>query len=200
MFPLFKVWLWTLRFKLEDLGNIRAIPPHQRLIGSLWHNRLLLSAHAVRKFFPARRGAALISASRDGEIIANVVERYGFHTVRGSTSRKGSSALLQLAEFMNSHGDAFITPDGPRGPAYELQDGIVFLAQRTGVPVVPVNFEYSACWRLDNWDRFILPKPFSKVRMILGQPLQIGSTFTDQDFETERLRLQTSMMSLVEMR
>lgn len=199
-FPIFKLWIWTLRFKLEDLGNIAGIPLEQRLIGSLWHNRLLLSAHAIRRFFPARPGAALISASRDGEIIANVVERYGFLPVRGSSSRQGTSALIQLADFMDSRGDVLITPDGPRGPAYKLQEGIVFLAQRTGVPVVPINFEYTACWRLNNWDRFILPKPFAKVRVVLGQPVHVRSTSTDEEFEAERLRLQHAMMSLVEMK
>ncbi|HUE41418.1 MAG TPA: hypothetical protein VMO75_05780, partial [Chthoniobacterales bacterium] len=87
-----------------------------------------------------------------------------------------------------------------RGPAYELGPGIIFLAQKTGAPVVPVNMEYSNCWRVKSWDRFIIPKPFSKVRVIIGQPQRISSTSSDEEFERERLRLQSVMMSLVERR
>jgi lysophospholipid acyltransferase (LPLAT)-like uncharacterized protein len=96
--------------------------------------------------------------------------------------------------------DVVITPDGPRGPAYELGPGIIFLAQKSGAPVLPVNMEYSSCWRLKSWDRFILPRPFSNVRVIIGQSHHVRSTSTPEEFETERLRLQGVMMALVEMR
>ncbi len=200
-FPLLKLWTRTLRFELEDRGAVTTVPPTERFIGALWHNRLLLSAYVVWKFFPARRGGgALISASRDGAIIADVIERYGFKAVRGSSSRKGPSALLQLADIIASGGDVLITPDGPRGPVYQLGDGIVFLAQKTGAPVVPANLEFSNCWRVKSWDRFILPKPFSKVRVIFGQRHYVRSTSTDAEFEAERVRLQETMMALVETR
>jgi len=112
----------------------------------------------------------------------------------------GASALLELSEVLASGRDILLTPDGPRGPAYELGPGIIFLAQKTGAPVVPVNMEYSSCWRVKNWDRFIIPKPFSKVHVIIGPPQQITPTSSDEEFESERLRLQTVMMSLVERR
>jgi lysophospholipid acyltransferase (LPLAT)-like uncharacterized protein len=112
----------------------------------------------------------------------------------------GASALLELSEILASGRDVLLTPDGPRGPVYELGPGVIFLAQKTGAPVVPVNMEYSSCWRVKSWDRFIIPRPFSKVRVILGQPHQVRSTSTDQEFEAERLRLQNAMMSLVDRR
>ena len=199
-FPFLKLWFATLRWEFDDRANVRAFPANTRAIAGLWHNRLLLSAHMIRKFFPERLGAALISASRDGAIIADVVERYGFETARGSSSRKGSAALLQLADAITRGRDVLITPDGPRGPAYSLGDGILFLAQKTGAPIVPVNFEYSAYWRAKSWDRFIIPKPFSKIRIVLGEPLRVRSTSTDEEFEAERARVATAMMSLVEMR
>ena len=96
--------------------------------------------------------------------------------------------------------DVVITPDGPRGPAYELGPGIIFLAQKSGAAVVPINMEYSAYWRVKSWDKFILPRPFSKVRVIFGQPHHVKSTSTDDEFEAERLRLQNAMMALVERR
>jgi lysophospholipid acyltransferase (LPLAT)-like uncharacterized protein len=93
-----------------------------------------------------------------------------------------------------------ITPDGPLGPAYELGPGIIFLAQKTSAPVLPVNMEYSSCWRIKSWDRFIVPRPFAKIRVIIGAPHCVRSTTTPKEFETERLGLQNAMMALVEMR
>jgi len=169
-------------------------------IAALWHNRLLLISFVLKKFFPQRPGAGLISASRDGDLIADATQRFGFDVVRGSSSRMGATALRELSEVLASGRDVLITPDGPRGPAYELGPGIIFLAQKTRAPVVPVNMEYSSCWRVKSWDRFIIPKPFSKVRVIIGPPQQIGPTSTDDEFERERLRLQNVMMSVVERR
>jgi hypothetical protein len=169
-------------------------------IAALWHNRLLLISFILKKFFPDRPGAGLISASYDGDLIADVTQRFGFDVVRGSSSRMGATALLELSEILASGRDVLLTPDGPRGPAYELGQGIIFLAQRTGAAVVPINMEYSSCWRVKSWDRFIIPRPFSKVRVILGQPQHVKSTSTPEEFENERLRLQNAMMSLVERR
>jgi lysophospholipid acyltransferase (LPLAT)-like uncharacterized protein len=198
-FPLLKLWIWTLRFKLDDRAGLIQMPISQRIIVSLWHNRLLLSAHVMAKYTPERRGgAALISASRDGALIANVIERYGFRPVRGSSSHRGTSALLELADVIASGRDSLITPDGPRGPVYQLGGGIILLAQKTGVPVIPMNLEYSSCWRANNWDGFMIPKPFSKVRVIFGPPHFVRATSTDAEFEAERLRLENVMMALVE--
>ena len=197
-FHLLQVWARTLRYEIDDRANVMGKPVEGNYIAALWHNRLLLISFVLKKFFPQRPGAGLISASRDGDLIADVTERFGFDAVRGSSSRMGAAALLELSDVLNSGHDVLITPDGPRGPAYELGPGIVFLAQKTGAPVVPVHMEYSSCWRVKSWDRFIIPRPFSKVRVIVGQPQQIRSTSTPEEFETERLRLQDAMMSLVE--
>jgi lysophospholipid acyltransferase (LPLAT)-like uncharacterized protein len=93
-----------------------------------------------------------------------------------------------------------ITPDGPLGPAYELGPGIIFLAQKSGAAVLPMNLEFSHCWRLGSWDRFIVPRPFGKVRVLVGKPHRIEATSTPEEFEAERLSLQNAMMALVEMR
>jgi len=199
-FYLLQILARTLRYEVDDRANVLGKPVAGNYIAALWHNRLLLISFVLKKFFPDRPGAGLISASRDGDLIADVTQRFGFDVVRGSSSRMGASALLELSEILASGRDVLLTPDGPRGPAYELGQGIIFLAQKTGAPVVPVNMEYSSCWRVKSWDRFIIPRPFSKVRVILGQPHQVKSTSTDQEFEAERLRLQNAMMSLVERR
>jgi lysophospholipid acyltransferase (LPLAT)-like uncharacterized protein len=199
-FRLLQIWAYTLRYEIDDRLGAVGRPVNENYIGALWHNRLLIFPFVLRRFFPNRGGAALISASRDGDLLADAIKRFDFDVVRGSSSRLGASAILQLTDVLASGRDVVITPDGPRGPAYELGPGIIFLAQKSGAPVVPVNMEYSNCWRLKSWDRFILPCPFSKVRVIIGQSHHVRSTSTPDEFETERLRLQGAMMALVETR
>lgn len=197
-FYLLKLLGRTLRYEIDDRAGIAGKPVDKNYIGALWHNRLLIFPLVLRQFFPDRHGAALISASRDGDLLADAIRRFDYDVVRGSSSKLGATGLLQLSEVLAGGRDIVITPDGPRGPAYELGPGIIFLAQKTGAAVLPMNMEYSSCWRVKSWDRFIIPKPFSKVRVIIGGPEQIRSTSTDEEFEAERLRLQNTMMSLVE--
>ena len=199
-FRLLQIWAGTLRYEIDDRMGVVEKPVKGNYIAALWHNRLLLISFVLKRFFPQRPGAGLISASRDGDLVADLTERFGFDVVRGSSSRMGAAALLELSNILRSGYDVLLTPDGPRGPAYELGPGIIFLAQKTGTPVVPVNMEYSSCWRVRSWDRFIIPRPFSKVRVIIGQPHDVRSTSTREEFENERLRLQKAMMSLVERR
>lgn len=199
-FRLLQVLARTLRYEIDDRAGVVGKPLEDTYIAALWHNRLLLISFVLKKFLPGRAGAGLISASRDGDLIADVTHRFGFDVVRGSSSRMGASALLELGEVLASGRDVLITPDGPRGPAYELGPGIIFLAQKTRSPIVPVNMEYSSCWRVKSWDRFIIPKPFSRVRVIIGRPERIQATSSDEEFERERSRLQNVMMSLVERR
>ncbi len=194
-----QIWVRTLRYQIDDPGGFLKLPPNERVIGALWHNRLFLWPHVARHFIPHRRAVALISASRDGEMLSEFVRRYDVEVARGSSSRRGASAMLQLADVLQSGRDVAITPDGPRGPAYQLGAGIVFLAQKSGAPLLPTNFEFSSCWRLGSWDRFIIPKPFSKVRVIFGPLLPVRPTATDEEFEAERLRLQNAIMQIVEM-
>ncbi|HVD95468.1 MAG TPA: lysophospholipid acyltransferase family protein [Candidatus Limnocylindria bacterium] len=199
-FRLLQLWARTLRYEIDDRTAIVGRPVTENYIGALWHNRLLIFPFVLRRFFPQRHGAALISASRDGDLIADVVQRFGYDVIRGSSSRLGASAILQLTQVLASGRDVVITPDGPRGPAYELGPGIIFLAQKSGAAVLPMNLEYSRCWRLGSWDRFIVPRPFSKVRVLINPPHHVRRTSTPEQFESERLDLENAMMALVEMR
>ena len=199
-FWLLRIWERTLRYEVDDRAGLLAKQASESGIGAVWHNRLLIMPLVLKRFFPHRQGAALISASRDGGWIAALVQRIGFDVVRGSSSRQGAIAMLQLSDVLAGGRDVVITPDGPRGPVYVLGPGIVLLAQKSGAVVFPLNLEYSSCWRVKSWDRFILPRPFSKVRVILGPPHKVAATSSEQEFEMERLRLQNAMMALVEMR
>ncbi len=199
-FRLLQLWARTLRYEIDDRAGIVGRPVTENYIGALWHNRLLIFPVVLRRFFPNRHGAALISASRDGDLLADAIRRFEYDVVRGSSSRLGASAILQLTQMLASGCDVVITPDGPRGPAYELGPGIIFLAQKSGAAVLPMNLEYSRCWRLGSWDRFIVPRPFARVRVLIDEPHRVKSTRTPGEFESERLALQDAMMKLVEMR
>jgi lysophospholipid acyltransferase (LPLAT)-like uncharacterized protein len=199
-FYLLKALGRSLRYQIDDRARIAGKSVTENYIGALWHNRLLVFPVVLRRFFGNRPGAALISASGDGDLLSDAIHRFDYDVVRGSSSKLGATALLQLSDVLAAGRDVVITPDGPRGPAYEIGPGIIFLAQKTGARVLPMNMEYSSCWRVKSWDRFIIPRPFSKVRVIVGEPEQIRSTSTPEEFESERLRLQDTMMSLVERR
>lgn len=197
---LLKIWGRTLRFDVDDRVALATSPVRENYIGALWHNRLLFICYALKRFVPHRPGAGLISKSRDGDLVAALTQRFGFAVVRGSSSKMGAGALRGLSSVLESGLDVLMTPDGPRGPVYEPDPGAIFLAQKTGAPILPINLEFSSCWRLNSWDRFILPRPFSKVRLIFGPLFRVRSTATPEEFETERLGLRDAMMALVEIR
>jgi lysophospholipid acyltransferase (LPLAT)-like uncharacterized protein len=131
----------------------------------LWHNRLFLAAEIVRRFRQGRPAYALVSASQDGAWLTAFFSLAGLRTVRGSSSRLGREAASALVETLRAGHDVGITPDGPRGPCYELKPGGVIVARRTHAPVLLVGGEFASAWRLSSWDRFYVPKPFSRVRM-----------------------------------
>jgi lysophospholipid acyltransferase (LPLAT)-like uncharacterized protein len=199
-FRLLELWAQTLRYTFDDRAGVVGGAAERPYILAFWHNRLLLLPYIVRRFLPARKPTALISASRDGEVAADLVERFGFETVRGSSSRRGASAVLRLTQIIAEGGDLAITPDGPRGPVYEVSAGTIFLAQKSGAPVLPFHVEFSRAWRMKSWDRFFLPVPFSTVHVFFGQPHVVPETSNEAEFEGERLRLQEVMLALVKQR
>jgi lysophospholipid acyltransferase (LPLAT)-like uncharacterized protein len=197
-FGLYRLWARTLRLQVEDPHDVMSFVRKQPVIFAIWHNRLLMLPRVFDPSFPTRQSYGLISASRDGDLIAIFIERSGYGTIRGSSSRKGVIALRQLVETLAAGGNVLVTPDGPRGPVYQASQGVVFLAQKSGAPVVPIHMEYSSCWRLKSWDRFVVPRPFATLRAIFGAPIQMPPLENADQSEAERIRLQDAMMSLVE--
>lgn len=155
----------SLRFETtaEDLLNYskRDVP----VAFVLWHNRLFLAAEIVRRYRQGRPAYALVSASRDGARLSAFFMLVGLRTVRGSSTRLGREAASALVEVQRAGHDIGITPDGPKGPCYNLKPGAVIVPRRTGAPVLIIGGEFHSAWRLKSWDRFYLPKPFSRVRM-----------------------------------
>ncbi|HEY2140277.1 MAG TPA: lysophospholipid acyltransferase family protein, partial [Chthoniobacterales bacterium] len=197
-FWVYRLWARTLRLQVEDPNGVVSFVREHPVIFAIWQNRLLMLPRVFDPCFPTRQSYGLISASGDGDLIAVFIERSGYGTIRGSSSRKGVIALRQLVETLAEGGNVLVTPDGPRGPVYQASQGIVFLAQKSGAPVIPIHMEYSRSWRLKSWDRFVVPVPFATLRAIFGAPIQVPPIEDAEQFEAERLRLQNAMMSLVE--
>jgi lysophospholipid acyltransferase (LPLAT)-like uncharacterized protein len=162
---LVRLWGMSLRFETspEDLRAYTKTDEPVAMV--LWHNRLFLSAEIVRRFRGGRPAYALVSASQDGAWLTAFFSLAGLRTVRGSSSRLGREAASALVETLRLGHDIGVTPDGPRGPCYEVKPGAVIVARRTRAPMLLIGGEFTAAWRLRSWDGFFLPKPFSRVRM-----------------------------------
>ncbi|MDQ2659132.1 MAG: lysophospholipid acyltransferase family protein [Verrucomicrobiota bacterium] len=195
---LFRLYIRTLRYRVEDAHDVLALSRAEPVIISIWHNRLLLLPPAFARCFPHRRSVGLISASKDGDLVAAMIESFGYETIRGSTSRQGVIALRRLVQSLGHGKIVLITPDGPRGPLYEVSQGVVYVAQKSGAAVVPMHMEFNRSWRAKSWDGFFVAKPFSEVRVIFGAPLRLPKTSDPGEFERARLRVKKAMMDVVE--
>lgn len=175
----------TLRIHIEDRARLLDSTYRQPMIWTFWHNRMFVIP-LLRLRVPHRTGAVLTSASRDGEIIAAVMASFGLKCVRGSSSRRGAAALMELADTLSAREDVAVTPDGPRGPRYQLGQGVIFLARQTGAPILPIHVRYTRMLRLKSWDHFRIPLPFSQVKIICDTPVFISPT-SDPEAERERV-------------
>lgn len=190
----------TLRMRVTDPHRAISMASSTPAIYAIWHNRLALSMLIFRRFIrqrdPRRKLAALVSASRDGAMLAAILESHRVHPVRGSTSRRGPQALVELASRAAEGYDLAITPDGPRGPCYQVQSGIIGLARLTGLNIIPVSWNTRWKLRLKSWDRFQLPLPFAPCDLIFGVPLTIPRHATDDDLVRARDLLETHLKAI----
>ena len=189
----------TLRYRWERIPQ--ELPQEGRpYIFCVWHNRLPLSLVMYRQFVKSAgapfRMAALVSASRDGAMMTRVLELFGVEPARGSSSRRGTQALLELAEWTARGYDVAFAPDGPRGPAYAMKPGIVALAQMTGRPIVPATYRLTRKVTLKSWDRFQIPLPFSKCIFNFADPVRVPRQFRDEEREKVRARLEAELRRL----
>lgn len=178
----------TLRWQCVDQCGVtdprNSLGP---LIWAFWHNRILGATAAYKRFIPWRHGYVLTSASKDGEILARVMARLGMGSVRGSTSRRGSHALMELMGVLQRGEDVAITPDGPRGPVYELAPGIIKLAELSGAKIMPLRIDFTRYWELKSWDGFRIPVPFSRARVVFG-PLYTVTSGAELEAEREKVK------------
>jgi len=182
----------TLRLEIKGWQE-RFANDEEKFIHVLWHNQVFSSPYIWRKIYPKRRCVVLTSASKDGAALASAMKVFKVESVRGSSSRRGAAALIALKRAAKDGADLVVTPDGPRGPRYGLQAGVIKLAQTTGLPMIPMQFRYHSCWTLKTWDRFRIPKPFSKVTLELRDVLDVPRKLAEDEFEAKRAELETCL-------
>jgi hypothetical protein len=192
-YPLIAALGWTLRWRAEGLEHLAAVERSGRPpIMAFWHGRILPATVYFR-----RRGIVVITSENfDGEWIARIIERFGYGTARGSTSRGGRKALRQLTRAMAAGKPAAFTVDGPRGPARVAQPGAVWLAKATGSPVLPFHIETDRHWTLNSWDRTQIPKPFAMSAIVIGEPLHVAPETDAPGLEQVTHALQQRLQSL----
>jgi lysophospholipid acyltransferase (LPLAT)-like uncharacterized protein len=187
---LVKLWIGTLRFRYRPLGL--ALDPNGagfrgRFIYAFWHENILVPAyHYARPDIHV-----LISQHADGEIIAEICRRLGFSLVRGSTTRGGIEAVRQMLRVDGGH--LAITPDGPRGPRRVVQPGLIYLAARTGLPIVAFGIGFQRARRLKSWDRFALPRLWSFATCVTSVPMAVPPELDRDELEKHRLRVQGAL-------
>ena len=173
---------------IHENSNVRG----KNVIYTFWHSFMLIPGYAARNLGIK----VLISRHTDGEYITHISRRLGFDAVRGSTTRGGVEALLKMARDTDKGASFIITPDGPRGPRFIVQPGIIFLGQKTGLPIIPVSLGLTNYWELPSWDRFRIPKPFSKATIIYGDPIIIPPKLEKSEIEVYRKLLEKVLVEM----
>ena len=200
LFMCLRALLLTVRCRLRVPSEYFSPGAPAPVIFCLWHNRLatcikVLAIH--RRPHNAGAGmAALVSASKDGAFLSRALEWFGVQPVRGSSSRRGAQALRELTTWAERGYDLTITPDGPRGPCYQIQDGITSLAQLTGLPIVPVALNLNWKISLKSWDRFQIPLPFARCEVSVGRSFHVPAEASDAEREKLRWQLETELRAI----
>jgi len=190
----------TVRFRLDDRSGPFNGAPGEKFIFAVWHNRLALCLMLYRRYAvrsePDRRMAAIVSASRDGGMLARILEHFNVEPVRGSSSRRGGQALREMVSWAERGCDLGITPDGPRGPCYKVQEGVISTAQLTGLPIVPASYHLNWKIRLKSWDRFQVPLPFARCEVSVGKIMRVPRQATDAERESLRQQLEADLRQI----
>lgn len=174
----------SLRLHVHDPHDFMRQHDRAPVLFAFWHNRLFLTPYLQRRLLRDFKLAAMISRSRDGNLITSIIHEFGLYAVRGSSSKKGLEAFMALKRLMEKEGiDAAITPDGPRGPRQRLQPGVLHLSRLTGRPIIPLRIEFSSKIELKSWDRFQIPVPFTRCDFYFGSPLLIPDSASDADLD-----------------
>ena len=188
-YPVLRALGSTWKWKVSGAEHVEAIRARGLYpIHSFWHGRIL----PATLYFQRRGIVVITSENYDGEWIARIITKFGYGTARGSTSRGGPKALLQLVRDVKSKGVAF-TLDGPRGPAEVAQPGAVWLAKATGNPLMPFHAEAASSWTLKSWDRTQIPKPFTTVAMAIREPIYVSRDADEGALNEARVALEASL-------
>jgi hypothetical protein len=194
LYYLIRAYSWTFRLRVENEKRwMDYLQQGGRVLLCCWHQQFFSAIRHFKNYAPYHP-ALMISKSKDGEIIARIAEKTGWHTVRGSSSRDGGQALKEMIDHLKRYGFAGHVVDGPRGPAGVVKAGVVKLARATGALVVPFYITADRAWFFNSWDRFLLPKPFARVTLEFGEMLDLTAGESEDDFERQRQRLEQIML------
>lgn len=169
----------TTKFTVIGEENYKNI--NGPVIFTFWHNRIFLSVYYYRYILKKKNICVLTSPSRDGEILVRVIDRLGFSSARGSSRHYSKNALTTMVEAFGKGFDGAIVPDGPRGPKYKVKEGVIRIARKTGLPLIPASYNTSGKKILSTWDSFLLPAPFSRAVLIYGEPLIVSEKMQDDE-------------------
>jgi lysophospholipid acyltransferase (LPLAT)-like uncharacterized protein len=180
----------TTRFETRGAERLEAIESNGKLpIVCFWHNRIFLGTY----FWRDRGVVVLTSKSYDGEYIARFIQRFGFGAIRGSSSRGGAAALIQMVRSMRDGHPMAFSVDGPRGPKYKAKQGAVLLAKKTGEPMLPFIVEPRRYWQLKSWDNMQIPMPFTRALAIFGEPIYVNPTAGPDDVARKLEEMQNAL-------
>lgn len=196
-----KLWGATLRIETEDRSGLGGFTrqPRTPVIFLLWHSRILSLPPVWWEIWGRFRDPVILtSASKDGAIVEAAMKTFGMPAVRGSSSRRGAAAIVALRAEIRAGKDVCITPDGPRGPRHVFQPGAVKLAQATGAPIVPIHLICPRAWRFNTWDKLVLPKPFSRVKMIAGPAHYVPRDLTGEEFSARSETIRAAMLAITD--
>lgn len=192
-YPLVALLGRTCRWRVDGYEHYEAIRAAKREpIFAFWHGRILPATY----FWRGRGIVVMTSENFDGEWIARIIRRFGYGTARGSTSRGGARALVQLRRDVRNGRPAAFTVDGPRGPSRSAQPGAVWLASLTGSPILPFHVEAKRSWSARSWDRTQVPRPFSPVAVAIGEAMEAPPKAADATLEAVRAALDRSLRRL----
>jgi lysophospholipid acyltransferase (LPLAT)-like uncharacterized protein len=185
----------TLRYEVDGWEYLEQIEADGRQpIFCFWHDRIFAGTY----FFRDRKIVVMNSLSFDGAYMARFVQKLGYGSVRGSSTRGGTGALVEMIRLMRSGFATAFTVDGPRGPRYEAKLGPVLLAKKTGDPLLPFLLECKHFWTIGSWDLAQIPKPFSRVKLMIGSPIYVSDKASDEVLEAKRKELQLALEALIE--
>lgn len=186
-----------LSFTFYDDAGIYSQPSNHPYIYVFWHNRIFTLGSAFRIISPETRVACLTSASKDGALLESVMNEQGIDAVRGSTSRRGRAAMVEMMRKIRGGHGVGISPDGPRGPVYELNPGVLKLAAATKRELVLVQADYSDYWELKTWDGFRIPKPFSRVTICFNAPQAVKKGLSEEEEQKLKSSIEETLKSSI---
>lgn len=193
---LFALRILARTWRMQAYGTESYLALRRRgkpFVFAFWHGSLLPLVWRHR----GEGAAVLVSLHKDGEIIARTCDALGLRTIRGSTTRGGGRALLGLVRELEAGHEVAVTPDGPKGPRHHFAPGALMAAQRAHAPIVPIGVHCESAWRLKNWDRFMIPKPFSRIVMVYGDPTFVAGS-TPREASDEISRFEALMAQVTE--